>query len=513
MNKEGGCHMFRNKKRIKRTILATLLIFSLSFTAQGEASIAYAASTTDNVPITGYTISTGHVITYSYSNGKYSQTGYIDGKTDKCIIKNFKQDGYCQVKYPVKNGYKTAYTKTSNFLVNENFSTSTIQLGKKLKAYRRSNLSQQIGTVYANDQVIVVGISGSNTQVIYPVSGGYKLGWVSGIYGSGTERSASLVTGYYQIKSAINTNYVLDVYGKNKDDGVNVQIYKNSYHTNQVFIIKKQSDGYYTVTAVHSGKLLDVDGGKSYDGVNVQQWTSNGGDNQKWKIVKTSDGYYSLISKSNGLYLDVSGGNAANEVNVQCYMGNSTLAQKFVLQRGKVGGKEYTDSEASTDDVTVSLNVPSYKQYDSRWKNQTIGNHTIGNIGCLLTSCAMKYSYQTGTETYPTTMKGKLKFSNNDLIWSSLSNVGFSYTGSYGCNINNSILSTVYQKLKEGKPVIIGGMKKNGGTHYVVVTGYNGTSASSFNAYNFTINDPNSGTRTNLGQFFSTYSTVLHLVY
>jgi hypothetical protein len=280
-----------------------------------------------------------------------------------------------------------------------------------------------------------------------------------------------------------------------------------------VFIIKKQSDGYYTITAVHSGKLLDVDGGKCYNGVNVQQWSANGENNQKWKIVKTSDGYYSLISKSNGLYLDVSGGKAANEVNVQCYTGNSTLAQKFVLQRGTVGGKDYTENESATNAVSVSLNVPSYKQYDSRWKNQKIGNHTIGKIGCVLTSCAMKYSYQTGTETYPTTMKGKLRFSNNDLIWSSLGNVGFSYTGAYNCNINNSIMTTIYQKLKVGKPVIIGGKSSSGGTHYVVVTGYNGTSATSFKVSNFTINDPNSSSRTTLGQFVSSYPKILHLVY
>jgi hypothetical protein len=357
--------MFKIKKGIIKTILVTMLVLALA--VQGEPLVVRAASTTNKVPITGYTISTGRVNTYAYSNGKYSYTGYIDGKTDLCVIKEIKQDGYCQVKYPVKKGYKTAYTKTSNFLVNDNFSTSTIQIGVKKTAYRRSNLSQKIGTVYASDQVIVVGISGNNTQVIYPISNGYKLGWITGTYGVSTEKSASLATGYYQIKSAINTNYVLDVCGRYKDNGVNVQIYENQRHTNQVFIIKKQSDGYYTLTAVHSGKLLDVDGGKCYDGVNVQQWSANGENNQKWKIVKTSDGYYSLISKSNGLYLDVSGGKAANEVNVQCYTGNSTLAQKFVLQRGTVGGKDYTEKET--------------KSSTAENKIQKLVNYEISQIG------------------------------------------------------------------------------------------------------------------------------------
>lgn len=342
------------KKTVKKTILAILLV--LTMVLQGGVTIAQAASTTSKVPITCYTISTGRVNTYKYSKGKYSYTGYIDGYTDQCVIQEIKEDGYCKVRYPVgKNKYRTAYTPSSNFFVNTDFSTNTATIGANKKVYRRSNLSQKLGTVYADDEVIVIGTSGNKTQIIYPIQGGYKMGWISGKYSADTEQVADISDGYYQIKSAINSDYVLDVYGGYQDDGANVQIYKNQLSINQGFILKKQSDGYYTIAAIHSGKLLDVEKGASYNGVNVLQWTLNGGDNQKWKIVKTSDGYYSFVSKCNGLYLDVNGGTASNEVNVQCYTGNSTLAQKFILESVTVDGEAYSSDNNTSEDKIQAL--------------------------------------------------------------------------------------------------------------------------------------------------------------
>lgn len=151
-------------------------------------------------------------ILLNLSNGRYTYTGYIDGATDRCIIQEVRSDGYVRVKYPISRGrYRTAYASSNAFFVNTNFSTQKMQLGTSKTAYRRSNLSQSLGTVYANDQVIVVGYSNNNTQVIYPVSGGYKMGWVSGKYSvQDTTGSADLKDGYYTI-AAIHSGKNLDV--------------------------------------------------------------------------------------------------------------------------------------------------------------------------------------------------------------------------------------------------------------------------------------------------------------
>ena len=170
-------------------------------------------------------------------------------------------------------------------------------------------------------------------------------------------------------------------------------------------------------------------------------------------------------------------------------------------------------SSSSASSAAVMLNVPSYKQYDGRWSSVKIGNKTIKQVGCVVTSAAMVHSYKSGSTVYPDTMRAGLKFSNNDIYWNSLAPYGLTNVKSYNSKITNSIMSKIHEQLKAGTPVIIGGKKSNGTTHYVVVTGYNANSVSSFSTSNFTINDPNSSSRTTLAQFLATYPTVIKLVY
>lgn len=145
---------------------------------------------------------------------------------------------------------------------------------------------------------------------------------------------------------------------------------------------------------------------------------------------------------------------------------------------------------ANNSSVAVKLNVPLYKQSDSRWKNVYIGTKTIGAVGCTTTSIAMVYSYNSGKTVYPDAMRKMLKYSNNDLYWSSISKVGLT-SKAYNCSLSNSMMSTIYSKLKAGRPVIIGAKTANGGSqHWVVITGYTGTSSTSFSSADFTINDP-----------------------
>lgn len=140
-----------------------------------------AASTTGRVPMWAYMKkSSGKLTTYT-TNALRKSTGYIV-PGDYCKIRAFYSNGSVKVTYPTSRGSRTAYASMSGFMASTGFSTRTRTLGKKLTAYRRSTGSAKIGTVYASDQVIVVGSANGRTQVQYPCSGGYKLGWVSGKY-------------------------------------------------------------------------------------------------------------------------------------------------------------------------------------------------------------------------------------------------------------------------------------------------------------------------------------------
>ena len=165
-------------RRIVSVIAAMVCVISIiPFTGLD----AQASSTTGKVPITFYAISTGRTSTYHYSNGRYSYTGYIDA-VDCCKVLRLDSNGYCLVQYPTRRGYRQEYVRTNAIFQNENFSTREARMGVRITAYRRSNLSQQIGTIFADDTVIITGTTSYATQLLYPVSGGYKLGWVRGVY-------------------------------------------------------------------------------------------------------------------------------------------------------------------------------------------------------------------------------------------------------------------------------------------------------------------------------------------
>lgn len=169
-------------------------------------------------------------------------------------------------------------------------------------------------------------------------------------------------------------------------------------------------------------------------------------------------------------------------------------------ETGYVSSVYLSSSAASTSYSAVSLNVPSYKQTDSRWANTLIGSSgkTIAQIGCATTAISMIESYRSGTAIYPNAMSKKLKYtSSGSVYWPS------DYTAYYS---SNGYLSNIYNQLKLGKPVLIGLKNKYGSQHWVVITGFTG--GNSLTASRFTINDPGSKTRTNLQQLLNSYPTL-----
>ena len=153
----------------------------------------------------------------------------------------------------------------------------------------------------------------------------------------------------------------------------------------------------------------------------------------------------------------------------------------------------------------ISLSVPDFKQTDSRWANVVIGNSgkTIGKIGCATTAIAMMESYRTGTIIYPDAMSKKLSYSSSGNVYWPSNYVAVTNTNGY--------LQNIYQKLKEGKPVMFGAKKSNGSQHWVVITGYSG--GETLSASGFIINDPGTKYRTNLQDLLNEYSIIYKYFY
>ena len=161
---------------------------------------------------------------------------------------------------------------------------------------------------------------------------------------------------------------------------------------------------------------------------------------------------------------------------------NNVGSWSYVSYDGKYG---YV-ANAYLKDSGTYLNVPSYKQYDSRWKDTKItSSKTIHQIGCLTTAMAMSESYRLNKTIYPNEMVKKLCYT----------------TGSY--------LSVINTNLKNKKTTIIG-VKNSTSTHFVIVYGFSGQ-ASSLSSYK--IHDPGSSTRTTLADLFKAYPTYMKIAY
>lgn len=152
-----------------------------------------AASTTNRVPITCYPLN-GRVTTYTNTRLDV-RSGYID-PTDCCQILEIYSNGSIKIKYPTPKGYKTAFAPSSGFFVDTNFYTSSKRMGVKVPVYTTASSDKTIGTVFADDQILVIGVINNRTQIVYPVKGGYKMGFVKLIPKSNTNNTNQSSTSF-----------------------------------------------------------------------------------------------------------------------------------------------------------------------------------------------------------------------------------------------------------------------------------------------------------------------------
>lgn len=155
--------------------------------------------------------------------------------------------------------------------------------------------------------------------------------------------------------------------------------------------------------------------------------------------------------------------------------------------------------------AAAALKVPSFKQNDTRWAEVLIGESgkTIAQIGCATTAIAMMESYRTGTTITPASMANKLEYTaSGNVYWPSYYTVVTKASG---------YLNTIHNKLRQGKPVLLGASNAYGSQHWVVITGYTG--GTSLSAVDFTIHDPGTASRSNLQQFLNAYPNFYKFFY
>lgn len=164
---------------------------------------------------------------------------------------------------------------------------------------------------------------------------------------------------------------------------------------------------------------------------------------------------------------------------------------------------EYLSFEAPPESY-IYLSVPSYKQFDERWKDLRLGAYeTMHSAGCTTTCLAMVESYLDKKSISPADMAERISYTRDgELTFSS------DYTHYRG----EDALALTYQKLWEGIPVLYSQINPSGTAHWVVVVGYTGD-GENFHEGDFLINDPGSDARYTLADFAAEYPRFNKIVF
>lgn len=164
-----------------------------------------------------------------------------------------------------------------------------------------------------------------------------------------TFASASAVTTdtAFAIKSVLDPQLVMDIYGGSSDNRARLQIYNANNSQAQMFTFKQVGNGLYEIVNVNSDKPFEAQGGSVSNGGAISQYSSNGTCAQHWSIVDCGNGEYSFINSKSGKAIDVPGGNGVSGSALQIYTYNGSDAQKWTLAPARAIRQELNDLAAS----------------------------------------------------------------------------------------------------------------------------------------------------------------------
>ncbi|MBR1635320.1 MAG: M23 family metallopeptidase [Lachnospiraceae bacterium] len=158
----------KTKKKVLSIIVVTALFIGLLSSVRITADAALNAKC--------YTIKTGNTTVYS-DTGLSKKSGTIYDSDELTVVSI--GDGFAKVKYPVTgtNKTKTGYIKSKAIVLKSTSGEPTVAKAKS-ETYKRPN-GGGYGSVAKGDAVYKLGTSGDYVQVMYPVSSGFKIAFVT----------------------------------------------------------------------------------------------------------------------------------------------------------------------------------------------------------------------------------------------------------------------------------------------------------------------------------------------
>jgi len=145
--------------------------------------------------------------------------------------------------------------------------------------------------------------------------------------------NAEIEDGIYKITSKIPGSPDLEFRGTANQTGGKLVINPAKNALSQMYMIKKEGDGFYSIRPMISGYALYVPQGNRIAGVGIAQDTYKAAKRQRWAINVNADGSLSFTSRESGLNLAVAGSSTKAGTRVyQWHPSKTAVNQKFSLR-------------------------------------------------------------------------------------------------------------------------------------------------------------------------------------
>ena len=414
-----------------------------------------------------------------------NSTSFNVATVDAYIVFNKAQAGTNYYKITATDQQTTKTLVNQAYTVKSNQPASTLNIsGHNVPGTLGAGKSFSIrGTVSSNYNItsLTVGIYSSNgsavsTKTVYPNARSYAIANIDkyivfGRAGAGTNYYRVVATDQKTTKTLLNHAYSVQSAAAPSTLSISGHNVPGTLGAGKSFSIRGTVSSNYNITSLTVGI-----------------YSSNGAA-VSTKTVSPNAKSYSIANVDKYIVF----GRAGAGTNYYRVVATDAMGTKTLLNHA------YTVSGGgSSSSGAIRLSVPSYKQFDSRWKNVRLGSGsdtTIGAIGCTTTSIAMVESYRTGSTIYPDAMARKISYTSGGAV--------AAWPRPYYQSVPSSYYTEILNRLKAGKPTIFAAKKSNGGQHWVVITGYTGGSTTSASSY--IINDPGSSYRTLLSEYLAAY--------
>ncbi|MDR0960437.1 MAG: M23 family metallopeptidase [Propionibacteriaceae bacterium] len=127
-------------------------------------------------PVIAYTLSKLNDTPVYLGKSRNTRIGTIYASDEIRI--NDISNGWAHVTYPISGGRKSGFTQLWR-LTRYADPTAVIQAKADISTFKRSDGIELLGSISRDDSVWIMDSSQDFTQVIYPISAGYKMGWIS----------------------------------------------------------------------------------------------------------------------------------------------------------------------------------------------------------------------------------------------------------------------------------------------------------------------------------------------